>query len=86
MTKCEKCGVEYDVGDWPFCKGGHGRVLPSKGFEPHFDIGLGRYVNGWGDVRQAMREEKLDFRDHPSREKDEKRIERSRRIREAEER
>ncbi len=22
---CEKCGVEYGIGDYPFCKGGHGR-------------------------------------------------------------
>lgn len=41
-------------------------VLPSKGFEPRFDVALGRYVTGWGDVRKGMREEHLDFRDHPS--------------------
>ena len=22
---CDKCGTEYGVGDFPFCKGGHGR-------------------------------------------------------------
>ena len=22
---CEKCGIPYGIGDWPFCKGGHGR-------------------------------------------------------------
>lgn len=37
-----------------------------KGFEPHFDIGIGRDVTGWGDVKKAMRENTLDFRDHPS--------------------
>jgi hypothetical protein len=21
---CERCGVELHVGDWPFCRGGHG--------------------------------------------------------------
>lgn len=41
-------------------------VIWSKGFEPYFDIGLGRYVTGWGDIRKGMREEKLDFRDHPT--------------------
>jgi len=25
MTRiCEKCGVEYGLGDWPFCRSGHG--------------------------------------------------------------
>lgn len=24
-TRCSKCGVEYGVGDYPFCRGGHGR-------------------------------------------------------------
>lgn len=22
---CDRCGVEYGVGDFPFCKGGHGK-------------------------------------------------------------
>lgn len=65
MTQCEHCGVAYGVGQSPYCKDGHGRVLPSKGFEPYFNISLGRYVTGWGDIRQAMRQEKVDFRDHP---------------------
>jgi hypothetical protein len=29
MTKCEKCGIEYGIGDWPFCKGGHGKYKGS---------------------------------------------------------
>lgn len=41
-------------------------IVAGKGFEAHFDIGLGRYVTGWGDIRKGMREEHLDFRDHPS--------------------
>jgi hypothetical protein len=24
-VRCERCGVEYGVGGFPFCKGGHGR-------------------------------------------------------------
>lgn len=43
------------------------RDAHSKGFEPYFDIGLGRYVTGWGDIRKGMREEHLDFREHPTR-------------------
>lgn len=29
MITCEKCGAVYGVGDWPFCRGGHGRAAPS---------------------------------------------------------
>jgi hypothetical protein len=25
MTCCETCGHELQIGDWPFCSGGHGR-------------------------------------------------------------
>jgi hypothetical protein len=68
LVRCGRCGVEYGVGDSPVCKDSHGRVLNGygDGFLPHFDIGLGREVTGWGDVRQAMRDEHLDFRDHPN--------------------
>ena len=62
-TRCDRCGAEYGFGEWPLCP--HGRVLKSKGFEPHFDLGLGREVTGWGDIHQAMRAEHLDYRDHP---------------------
>jgi hypothetical protein len=24
-VRCERCGIEYGVGCYPFCKGGHGR-------------------------------------------------------------
>ena len=24
-TVCEKCGAKLQIGDWPFCYGGHGR-------------------------------------------------------------
>jgi hypothetical protein len=44
----------------------HGKAPPSKGYEARFDVGLGREVTGWGDVRKAMREDRLDFREHPS--------------------
>ena len=25
MDNCPKCGAELQIGDWPFCNGGHGR-------------------------------------------------------------
>lgn len=71
---CPHCGVVYQIGDWPFCP--HGRVQARGGFEPRFDYGIGKEVTGWGDIKQAMREQKLDFRDHPSTEQRERRRER----------
>lgn len=61
---CESCGQPLTIGSWPFCP--HGRYLQRSGFEPRWDDGLGKYVTGWGDIHQAMRENKLDFRDHPT--------------------
>lgn len=66
VIECESCGVEYGVGCSPWCRDGHARVTPRGGFEPRFDIGLGREVTGWGDVKQEMRRKKLDYREHPS--------------------
>jgi hypothetical protein len=67
---CDRCyraitdPASHGVGLCPFER--RRELLPSKGFEPRFDIGLGRYVTGWGDIHRGMREERLDFRDHPS--------------------
>jgi len=81
-NRCETCGQEIHLGDWPFCP--HGKANPAKGFEPYFDIGLGREVTGWGDVRQSMREQHLDFRDHPNKERTERYYDRARTLRERE--
>ena len=61
---CDRCGVAYQIGDWPWCP--HGQATSARGFEPHFDMALGAYVTGWGDVHQAMRQHGLDYRDHMS--------------------
>lgn len=68
IEHCAVCGLPIAIGEFPCITTvrPHGRVQPRGGFEPHFDIGLGQYVTGWGDVRKAMREHHLDFRDHPS--------------------
>ncbi len=63
---CDNCGVEYGIGDSPWCRDSHTRVIRGKGFEPFFDVGLGKYVTGWGDIHMHKRAEGLDFRDHPS--------------------
>ena len=55
---CRTCGSEIEV---LFTSS-----TPSKGFEPYFDIGLGQYVTGVGDQHVHMRQNQLDYRDHPS--------------------
>lgn len=80
VETCDVCGCQYGIAQWYRCP--HDSVLPSKGFQPYFDIGLGREVTGWGDVRQAMRENHLDFRDHPNKERTEQYFERARLARE----
>ena len=77
---CPVCLREYVVGQWYRCP--HDFVHPAKGFEPYFDVGLGREVTGWGDIRQSMREQHLDFRDHPNKERTERYFERARLARE----
>jgi hypothetical protein len=68
-VECDVCHEQIAAGAWPWCP--HGRVGPGygDGFEPFFDIGLGKEVTGWGDIRQGMRENHLDFRDHPNAER-----------------
>lgn len=65
MTLCQVCGLPLQIGDFPCIqtRRPHAKALPSKGFEAHFDIGLGREVTGWGDVHQEMRANRLDYRD-----------------------
>lgn len=44
LVKCEKCGGEYGIGDFPFCKGdpkGHGQMGGfDDPFEPYVDTQL----------------------------------------------
>lgn len=62
-AKCEKCGKRYRIGDWPFCRGGHGR--PSKDllkpFIPYFDISIGEYIHSHGQRMRLMRQKRLDY-------------------------
>jgi hypothetical protein len=68
VTTCTVCGEPLAIGDFPCISTPrpHARALPSKGYEPHFDVSLGEYVNGWGDVRKHMRRKRLDFFEHAS--------------------
>lgn len=50
---CENCGVPIHIGSDYRCP--HEKALPARGFEPHFDAGLGKHVTGWGDINAACR-------------------------------
>ena len=56
--KCDKCGYELRVGDWPYCHGDrndHGKPTAHKGFLAYDDIQLGQRVTGWGDINKACK-------------------------------
>lgn len=68
MEPCTVCGLPLAIGEYPciLSPRPHAKALPSRGYEPRFDIALGEWTSGWGDVRQHMRRKGLDFRDHPT--------------------
>jgi hypothetical protein len=37
MTKCSTCGIEYGIGDWPWCPHGDGRGFGEEPLEPYLD-------------------------------------------------
>lgn len=58
--KCEKCGTEYTVGQWPFCP--HETVSPDNtNFTPYHDISCGRDFNTRGERREHMKRRKIDW-------------------------
>lgn len=61
---CEDCGAEYQIGDWPFCKGGHGKPSPgtTAPYVAHFDLALGRYITSSAEQRRVMKEMNVDYR------------------------
>ncbi len=50
---CERCGFPVHIGSTVQCP--HEKAVSTKGFEPHFDIGLGKYLTGEGDRNAALR-------------------------------
>ena len=62
--KCPDCGEVMTIGSWPFC-GDHGKPGPSKGYEAHFDYGLGEYITTPGDRNKLLRPKwENDYRIH----------------------
>ena len=50
---CSDCGQIVHIGEHPYCP--HGKALPSKGFEPFYDVALDQVVTGIGDINKACR-------------------------------
>lgn len=64
---CEKCGVAFSIGQSPFCRDGHGFVVPDDTlFSPYDDFALGEHVTSPAHRRQLMREKKLEYREKVS--------------------
>ncbi len=56
--KCDTCGHELQIGEWPFCEGlgnTHERPARSKGFESYYDDNLMTQINNPGDRNKALR-------------------------------
>ena len=73
--KCEACGGEVRIGDWPFCKGNPSAHVPAPNFgeeplEPYEDEHLthepgGVEITTRGQRRQMMREQHLEYHKLP---------------------
>lgn len=55
--KCDKCGKDLAIGDWPFCSsiGGHEKMLTYRPFEAYFDWGLGETVTSTEHRNKLMK-------------------------------
>lgn len=59
--RCEECGSSLTLIPHPPPK-----KNPYKPFNPYFDEQLGVMITGRDHRRRVMRDQKCDFRDHPS--------------------
>lgn len=65
---CDKCGVELQVGQWPFCKGNPAEHVNAVGFgerplEPYWDDELGAEITTRAGRRAIMAEKHLEYHD-----------------------
>ena len=61
-TKCDECGKELRIGDWPFCP--HGRIEGTLFREraPYYDYGLDARITSLAQKRRLMKEANADYR------------------------
>lgn len=67
--RCTVCGLPLAIGEWPCVTTikPHGTSVQTNAFAEYFDTGLGMQVTSLGQRKQAMRANKLDYRDLPRR-------------------
>lgn len=68
--KCDDCGKELQIGDWPFCNGDSANHEPAKRFnydaiKPYFDEDIterGEWITTIGQRRAIMAKNHLEYR------------------------
>jgi len=58
--KCEKCGEEYKVGEWPWCPHGDGKGFGEEPLAPYLDWQLDPYGPGIEITNRAQRRKEMD--------------------------
>ena len=69
--KCDDCGGEVNVGDWPFCKGDPSKHVPARNFgeeplEPYWDEHIsqdGAYITTRAERRRIMYASDVEYKD-----------------------
>ena len=65
MTKCDSCGNELKVGDWPYCPHGTSRYRVDA-FDPYFDHDLtpdGVWISSTAQRRKIMDANGLEYKE-----------------------
>ena len=65
MTKCDKCGEEYEIGAWPWCPHEQSRYRVDA-FEGYWDENLGSdpiWITSAAQRRKIMDREGLEYKD-----------------------
>lgn len=65
--KCDKCGEDYGIGDWPWCPHGDGRDFGEEPLEPYVDWNLtddpeGIEIRTRGERRKIMDRNHFEYR------------------------
>ncbi|MFQ5740246.1 MAG: hypothetical protein ACE5JX_14665 [Acidobacteriota bacterium] len=64
MSRCDECGAEVKLGDWPFCRAlddpqrgvSHGRTMKTIPFKAYYDPQLGQKVESLAHRWRLQRE------------------------------
>ena|GEM_PF-5512090 len=65
-VRCDKCGSEYGLGEWPWCP--HGRPQGMMTFRPYIDEHIAEHpieITSWAQRKRIMRQRGLEFAERP---------------------